>query len=78
MFGLMLWYVISLGSKLQCCYLIMIFLILEQCIVQKSETDPGDFDEEAPKMASVYGNATLTITFTDNVRFGSVRLVNDT
>lgn len=42
------------------------------CIVQKSETDPGDFDEEAPKMASVYGNATLTITFTDNVRFGSV------
>jgi hypothetical protein len=61
-----------IGSKLQYCYIIMISLIFEQCIVQKSETDPGDFDEEAPKMASVYGNATLTITFTDNVRFGSV------
>jgi hypothetical protein len=61
-----------LGSKLQFCYSIMMFLIFEQCIIQKSETDPGDFDEEAPKMASIYGNATLTITFTDNVRFGSV------
>jgi len=47
-------------------------LILEQCIIQKSEAGPGDFDEEAPKMASVYGNATFTLAFTDNIRFGMV------
>jgi hypothetical protein len=29
------------------------------------------FDQEAPRMASVYGDATLTIAFTDSVRFGS-------
>ncbi|KIM97163.1 hypothetical protein OIDMADRAFT_32194 [Oidiodendron maius Zn] len=42
------------------------------CIIQKCKADPGDFEEEAPKMAAVYGNATLTITFTDDVRLGTM------
>ncbi|KAF2690808.1 hypothetical protein K458DRAFT_382383 [Lentithecium fluviatile CBS 122367] len=37
----------------------------------RSQSDPGDWEDEAPKMVPVYGNATLTLAFTDHVRFGT-------